>query len=288
MELNQGMQSEGFEGIDEIIRDPLSFKAQLAIGEDAYLALRAKKYLFEAWDTVGVATSAGAVASSSTIASTFFGSVWTGLGIGTAVTPVGWIAAAAVVSGGAWLGITRLLKKTEADRVVVIPKFINTPLDVLALSIFDMLAPLAVKVACIDGVFNDAERQMIKQYFVKKWGYHPDFVDAGLIYIESGIEDYRIKQQFESLAAFTEKNRDCNYAEMTKEIVFFLKELIEADGKIDEREEFALEKIERFFAEHMSFTRKTSRRFHGVKNSVAQTFGKVRLPKKLFKRNRST
>ena len=164
------MQNSWFEGIETIISEPLNFKSRLAIGEDAYTSLRVKNAAFHAWEVAGVATTAAVVAKSSVVASTFFApSGWlAAIGIGSAATPVGWVIAASVVTGGAWVGITRYLKKASADRVTVIPRFINTPLDVLALGLFDLLAPLTLKVIEVDGRIDNAKRELIHAYFVKE------------------------------------------------------------------------------------------------------------------------
>jgi hypothetical protein len=156
-------QTDWFEGIETIVAAPLSFKAKLAIGEDAYTALKVKNTVVQAWDVAGVATTAAVVAKSSVVASTFFAPTGflAAIGIGTAVTPIGWVIAAGVVTGGAWYGITRHLKKASASRVTVIPNFINTPLDVLALGLFDLLVPLALKVAAVEGSADESKRQRI-------------------------------------------------------------------------------------------------------------------------------
>ena len=143
---NDQHQVDCFEGIESIFADPLRYKAKLAIGEEAYTALKFQTPVFQAWDVAGVATTAAVVAKSSVVASTFFAPTGflAAIGIGTAVTPVGWVIAAGVVTGGAWYGITRHLKKAMASRVTVIPNYIKTPLDVLALGLFDLLVPLAL------------------------------------------------------------------------------------------------------------------------------------------------
>ena len=118
-------QENWFEDIETIVSEPLNFKARLAIGEDAYAALKLKNTLVQTWDVAGVATTAAVVAKSSAVASTFFApsGFLALIGIGTAVTPVGWVIAAGVITGGTWLGITRYLKKASSSRVTVIPKF---------------------------------------------------------------------------------------------------------------------------------------------------------------------
>jgi len=254
--MSEHVDNKWFSNLDRIIEEPLKFKSKLDIGEKAYTSLRVKNTVFEAWDTLGVVGTAATVAQSSTVASTFFAPTGflASLGIGTAVTPLGWVVAASVVTGGAWLGATRYLKNGTSDRTTVIPKFINTPIDVLALTIFDMLAPLALKVADIDGQIHNSERDIIYAYFVKEWGYNEQFVCAGLAFSETKLSEYSVKELALTLAEYKKVNPDCNYESMSKEIISFLKDIMYADGVIDEREEMAIEKAENIFKEVYQFS----------------------------------
>ena len=130
---NDQAEAEGFDDIDRIVAEPLKFKIKLAIGEDAYTSLKVTNAVVQVWDVAGVATTAAVVAKSSVVASTFFApsGLLAAIGIGTAVTPIGWVIAAGVVTGGAWFSVTRHLKKATASKLTVVPNFINTPLDVL-------------------------------------------------------------------------------------------------------------------------------------------------------------
>ena len=91
--MDQPHQRDGFQNVDNIIVEPLKFKLKLAIGEDAYTSLRVKNAVVQAWDVAGVAATAAVVAKSSVVASTFFAPTgWlAAIGIGTAVTPIGWV-----------------------------------------------------------------------------------------------------------------------------------------------------------------------------------------------------
>jgi len=242
-------QVDWFEDIEAIVSEPLNFKAKLAIGEDAYTSLKIKNAVVQVWDTAGVATTAAVVAKSSAVASTFFAPTGflAALGIGTAVTPIGWVIAAGVVTGGAWFGITRHLKNVSASRVTVVPNFINTPLDVLALGLFDLMAPLAMKLARVDGQIDDSRRKLICDYFVREWGYDPKFVAAGTNYVESTLGEYSIKQLAQTMAEFASENRDCNFKLMSREILGFLRKIVEIDGRLNQQDQTAINKIEAVF-----------------------------------------
>ena len=247
-----------FSGIDAIVKEPLKFKAKLAIGEDAYKSLRIKKAAWEIWDVTNAAASPAKFAA---IASTYFG---------FSATPVGWVVLAGVVLGGGYLGITRYLKNSGQDKVDVIPKFINTPLDVLALGLFDLIAPLALKVANVDGRIDITEKQAISSYFVKEWGYDQRFIEEGIDFTESKLAEYTIKDLAQILAEFQKQSPDCNFKLMSKEIVNFLRMVIESDGKIDEREEMAIEKVKMVFDEvdQINFRQMAKNGYEAVSDTV--------------------
>lgn len=240
------MSSDGpFDGIDVVIADSLRFKAKLAIGEDAYTSLRYAKTAQEWWDMLGAVGSGAAVAKSSAVAATFFApqGLLGILGIGAAVTPVGWVIVAALASGGAWYGIQKTLAGANQSRVTVIPKFINTPIDALAVSLFDLLAPLALKVAQCDGDVAPTELGRIKHYFVREWGFDETFTQRGIEHILPNIAAISIQEVAQQLAVFQRSNPDCNYTAMSHDTLAFLREIVEADGQLHEQEELALSKV---------------------------------------------
>jgi uncharacterized tellurite resistance protein B-like protein len=135
------------------------------------------------------------------------------------------------------------------SRVTVIPKCINTPLDIIGTKLFDLMMPLALKVAHADGYISDQERQCIRKYFMDQWGYDPSFVEAGMALIEPRLDQFKITAVADELVAYKKSNPDCNYAVMSKDLVDFLKEVMESDGVVDEREELILKRVEGIFAE---------------------------------------
>lgn len=230
------------DGIEEVVADPLRFKAKLRIGEDAYVSLRTIKRGRELWDVLGTAGTGAAVASSSVVASTFFAP--TGLlgllGIGTAVTPIGWVAFAALTSGGACYGLYRLLGNAKGSRVIEIPKFLNTPLDTLGLGMFDLIAPVALRLAAVDGQVDPQEREFLTSHLVEAWGLNREFVTLGIQAIEPEVMHGNIEAMAKELADFLHANPDCNHLAIADELSQFLRQMLEASGELTAQEEVTL------------------------------------------------
>lgn len=229
--------------VEQVVAEPLRFKARLAIGENAYTSLRAVNKMRELWDVLGAAGTGAAVAKSSLVASTFFApsGLLGMLGIGTAATPIGWVAFAAIASGGACYGLYRLLGQSKGSRVIEIPRYLNTPLDALGLALFDLLAPMAIRLAAVDGGVSAAERQRLIQHLVDDWGLDPDFVAQALELVEPDAVTGSLETMAQEAATFLHANPDCNHAEIAKEYVEFLRELLETDGAITPEEQSALD-----------------------------------------------
>ena len=165
------------------------------------------------------------------------------------MTPLGWIIAASVISGGAWPGITRYLKKVGDNISGVIPGFINTPFDVLAVGFFDLLAPLSIMVALADGAIQEDEREYIQNHFVHEWGYNKNFVNEGLNYVESNIDEFSVEDLAETLAEFQKKNSDIDYEKMSKALFDYLIGIAVADSRVQGNEAQILERIKSIFDE---------------------------------------
>ncbi|MCW8859973.1 MAG: hypothetical protein OQK97_09795 [Deltaproteobacteria bacterium] len=142
--------------------------------------------------------------------------------------------------------------------------FVNTPLDVLPLGLFDLLAPLALKVAFIDNEVAPEEKKTIGNYLVKEWGYDPVFVDRGLAFIEPKLDE------------FQKQNPDCNFKSMSKEILNLLPSIIEANDRIDEREEMAIEKVKGIFqgASNINVSKKVKDGARATSDAIWRNFSK--------------
>ncbi len=243
--------------IESPLQDSLKFKAKLEIGEKAFTILRLKTLSEDVWDSAGVGL-AGAKVASTLGATGFFGT--TGilglLGIGTAATPLTVIIAAGVVSGLGWRLFRGYLRSLSEDKIIFIPKYLNTPLDILSVGIFDLLATLALKVAKADGMINSLEFDKIVEYFVNQWGYDQKFVEAGIAYFYVELDKFDTEKTAQEFAVYLQENPDCNFKAISTGTINFLEDLasVEEFGSASKTEE--IQKIKEIFANKNSYFKK--------------------------------
>lgn len=256
--LSEEQQVHSFDDVRSVLANEERFKVKLGIGSDAFTSLRAGRLVGQLWDLSGAVGTGASVAASNTVATTFFSTLATALPWATAATPIGWVVGAAVASGGAYYGVSRLFKSYSGSRVDEIPKFLNTALDVLGTSVLDLLGSLSLKVASIDGEIDRSERSSMEEYFVEEWGYDRAYVVHALDVLEQNIEKTRLSDMTGSLAEFAKANPDCNFNIIQAELRKLLVEIAEADGHLDEREEMAIERIENALQKQNSILKSAS------------------------------
>jgi hypothetical protein len=221
-----------FEGVHEVVAEPLKFKARLAIGEDAYVSLRMINRTREVWDVLGAAGAGAAVAKSGMVASV----------LGASATPLGWVAFAALASGGACYGLYRLLGNTKGQRVIEIPKYLNTPLDTLGLALFDLIAPLSLRLAALNGTVAPQQRDFLIRHLVRDWGLGQPFVEQAVQAVELRLADASLEAMAIEGAEFLRMNPDCNHQAIVDDLAVFLRSMLEAAGPLTPQDTEALER----------------------------------------------
>lgn len=230
-----------------VISQPLQFKAQLGISDDAYASLTTSRALVELFQVGTAAAAGGAAMGSTAVASSFWGSWLTAIGIGTAVTPVGWVLGGAALAGALSWGALRALRMYQDSRVDVVPKFINTPVDLLGAALFDLVAGVGLIVLRTSGEIDHDERKAISDYFIEKWGFDPSYVDAALALLEETTRGKSVSEAATVLAHYCLENTDCNYEIITDGLMEYLTEIAEADGVVSPEEEQAIAEVHRIF-----------------------------------------
>jgi len=251
MSLETELRNFFSEEITSVVDDADRFRRKLSIGSEAF------KYLTQAENlgsfTTALSTGAG-VASLCYIG--WMASIGTlgqiGLAIGFVATPVGWIAAAGAGGAAAVFLARRVLQSMRKDTVTEVPNFINTPLDLLGVSICDFMCPVLLKVAHADGDVAPQEEEKIKSYFTDQWGINPRYVDSLLKSYEDKIRNFEWNGLSTTLLEI-EKTGDLKYEAMASEILSIATEVMTCDGTIHELEAKEIEKLQKALHRDNSF-----------------------------------
>lgn len=230
---------------ERIVAVPLAFKNKLRIEDKAYRWLRSRERLHDLLLTGSGAGAGVAAASSATVAGTFFAptGLMAWLGLATATTPIGWVLAAAVATGGTALALGKLLSR-KSSLAAVVPHHINTPIDLLAQSMMELVGGLAVRVATVDGEFHEDELRIIGEVLHGEWGYDRDYVASSIALLVTQVSETTVHDLTDRLQQFLHANPDCNVAEMNRDLLEFVREIVGADGFIRPEELAALDDIE--------------------------------------------
>lgn len=216
------------ESAEEIIADDEKFRKKLGIGAAAYRSLKVASRL----GPVAAGVAGAAVASSPVVASTLFGGTaatvagWLGLGL-AATTPVGWVIAAGVATGGAYMAYGKL----RNEFVDEVPRQINAPLDALATSVIGFLMPVAIRLALADRSVDERERRKIKDFFVNEWGYSESYTDVKIDKFQNEPALVSLEELCAKLEELKNYDKDCNFDHIFRELLNLLDELANADGE---------------------------------------------------------
>ena len=274
------MQPEYLGEVDQILRNPHAFKIKLAMGEDVFTTLSSMKAAGNVSDLAniaGIALPGGtALAHWLSLAAATAPARWLALiGVGSAIAPPLMLVAISVlgtglVSYGILYSVRRIAQDCKDKRIDVVPKFLNTPLDVLALSLFDLITPLILKAAKADGEFCENEREVVFEYLTQEWGYSEDFVQASIPVILTNIQETPLRKLLAPFSFYIAKNPDCNHSEITEDLMLTFPEIVSADGQITVEEQDFLDSVDLFFKSDLTPKEKYHIKTERLKSSLAR------------------
>lgn len=240
--------SSVFDDDEIVVANDMKFKAALGIGEQAFKSMKVRENLTTFSEALGVGTAVAGVANTVTIGSLMGfssgGLLGTGLFASSTVPGLNVIVAVGVISAGAYVGLSRFLAKGKDSKIMVVPKFINTPLDLLATSIASFFIPLGLKIGLADGKLDPVEELRLKKYLVDEWGFAAPFVAKMIEQFKTEKQLASYKEILSSFGEFIDKNEDCNPAEIKASLMSLLRQISEADGVLTEKEDIELNFIE--------------------------------------------
>lgn len=246
------------------------------MGAGAFATVIIAERVKELLGVISAASAGAGAATSATVASTFFASGWmTTLGLTAfATTPVGWVVGAAVISGGAYFGVTRVVARYRASRVDSIPRFLNSNIDLLGMAILDALGAVALRVAAADGAVTRAESERLAEYFVDEWGFDHAYARWALSELERGLNAADLATCVGNLVGIARLHPDCSTELLRLELVNLLQEVAESDGRVCANERGLMNEVQRLLDCSSGQARRGAPRLPGLpglRRSAART-----------------
>ena len=232
--------SDLFSDIPSVIDDDFKFKIKLEIGDGHFTYLKNAKNLADFGESLLGGAGVGGVAAAAWYSSLGIGGkLLAAVGLGS--SPVGWVVGASVLGMAGIYGLKKakdkFIKKAEDELVTKVPKFLNTPLDLLGLSIATLMLPVSAKMAQADGNFCHMEKSQILKYFTDEWGYNSEFIEKLMQAQESKMESFSYKEYAKTLKSVCKKTSEFKLSQINEEILNFQREIILMDGEIHPNEE---------------------------------------------------
>lgn len=224
------------EKIEIILDNKLSFKHKLNIGEKDYKYLNNAKNLQEFTEIlIGGLTAAGIAYGGFLVTLSTLGQI--GLAIGFVSTPIGWITLAGLGGAGLMYGSKKVLKKADKASFDKIPKYISTPLDILADNLMNLFLPIVIKISLLDGKFDPEEKTAIISYLAINWGYNRNYVKEKLDATYKNQSKFNYADIKKSLNIITKGTNGLDYNDIKLEITKMVTEVINSVNKSTSRKE---------------------------------------------------
>jgi uncharacterized protein YaaW (UPF0174 family)/tellurite resistance protein len=220
----------------------IQFKSKLNIGDETFEYLSKADNFIEFSKIIAGGIGGGSIFTLAWLA-TLGPFAKFALLVGFTSTPIGWVAGASALSAVLAYGLMRVRGKSKDATTISIPKYLNTPLDLLGQTVLSLILPATVKMAHSDGQLCENERKMLCDYFSQEWGFNRYFVANAIAEQESLIAEFDYEQYRQLLIAATCADKEIKYDVVKKELLTILADVMNADGHISPEEERELEKL---------------------------------------------
>lgn len=226
----------------EIVYDSMRFKRALGIGKKAYKLLSAQENLGICLHALATGTAVGGGSAIYYISSLGF---WAKIAttVGLATVPVLMFVATGVSAGAIYIGGQQFISKVITKGTDEIPKFINTPLDVIATALIEVMLPISLKVYHADGEISEPEEGEVTDFFCDHWGYSPEFVKCMSDWYSPRLNDVSYDLFANGFIDYCKENPDCNSKRMKKRFLEHLVDIVKSDGIIHPKEQAEIDKI---------------------------------------------
>jgi hypothetical protein len=160
--------------------------------------------------------------------------------IGLSSIPITYPLVGLAIGASAGYVISKKLDDAEEGVVKKIPKYINSPLDLIASSWIDLLSTILVKILTVDkNYLTENEREFLVSLFEEKYGYCRKFLESYFRVRELSIEEIRrLDYTFisQTLKDLSRREKGIRVDEVILTIISEVKAAIELDGQITDRE----------------------------------------------------
>ena len=226
---------------EAIVNDPFRFKAKLKIGSDAFTILTKAESLQDCLHVLTGSAAGAALAGTTWVSG--LGTLGTlGVSLGMVATPVGWISAAGIAGGAAVFGLKKLLSTAHNNVVDEVPKYINTPLDLLASNLINLMLPAMLYISNSDEEYHDLEQEIIVNYFVSEWGISRSYIEDKLNELILSGGHFDLQTWSEAIGQISEE-KDVSYTDLCEELMAALESVRDADGIVHGAEQEAIQAI---------------------------------------------
>jgi uncharacterized tellurite resistance protein B-like protein len=255
MSLAKDLEALFADGRQSIIARPDRFADKLGWDRDTLEILQDCDRIEALWsalkpvDPEAAAPSNARVAAIGLTSTEMMSSALASVGLASAaMTPVGWAVGSGIAARDAETGISRLFSRDPDSGQLALPAYLRTPMELIGACLAELMIPVSCKLARADGEIHELESRKIREHYLQHWGYSPAFIERMVSEYLPSTETVSYAGIARSLLDYCDDNADCDRTIIAGSFVVHLREVIEADGTVHERERDELDLFEKLLS----------------------------------------